>query len=68
VANLTMMAYLVGGMYMGSVYQMEGLKNTCIVWTVLYAGSKSCEILGRVTEVIWVWIFFISVGLYFAAL
>jgi len=45
-----MIAYLVGGMYVGSVYQMEGLKNTCIVWVVLYGGSKSCELLDRVTR------------------
>jgi len=68
IENINMIVLLVSGIYLGSVYQMEGLKNTAIVWSVLYGGSKSTECLRIISGNFWVYVFFLSVGVYFSAL
>lgn len=51
---------MVQGIAFGSIYSMEGLRNTAIVYMILWLIEKYHEIYFRYTESIWLFVFTIS--------
>ena len=63
-----MVMYLVVGMGIGSVYSLDGIRNTAIVWTVLWMGAKSSDYYFRVFKSGWLYVFILSIIVYYTAL
>lgn len=67
-ANLMMIFMIVLCMGIGSTYNIEGLRNTAIVYTVLWGLEKYNEIYWRFTSNPWFFIFSLSAFIYYVAL
>ncbi len=61
-----MILTLIAGLCIGSVFSLDGLKNTVIVYMVLYAMQKYCEIGRRFNPFIFAFTIFLA--MYFLAL
>ena len=63
-----MMTLLVLGIWAGSVYSMEGLKNTAIVYLVLYCIEKWYWVSEKLFDEIWVFVFTLAAFVCWAAI
>ena len=66
--NFLMIVVLCAGQFFGSAYAMEGLKNSSSVFIVLYAWTKSAELMDEMKLSPWIFILFTSVCLWRASL
>ena len=66
--NFLMIVVLGAGQLFGSMYAMEGLKNSSSVFIVLYAWTKSAELMDEMKLSPWIFILFTSVCLWRASL
>ena len=66
--NVLMIVLVVAAVMIGSTYNMEGLRNTAIVYFFLWCGEKYTEIYFGITQEIWLFIFMTSVIMYYVAL
>ncbi len=56
------------GLLLGSIFGMEGLRNTAIVYSVLYSLEKHHEIMYTISDSLWAYIFTASAIIYYVAL
>jgi hypothetical protein len=66
--NILMLLILVQGTYVSSVYSIEGLKNTTIVYMILWVIEKYFELYFMLSDNAWMFIFSMSVMVYYLAL
>ena len=66
--NFKMIMTMIIGMGIGSVYSLNSMRNTFIVWIVLFCLMKAGEFLRKITQNVWCFIFIGSVITYFTAL
>jgi len=63
-----MLIALLIGTGIGSVYSMDGIRNTSIVYWVLWSVEKYFEIYFIYSDSVWVFLFTMFVGIYYLSL
>lgn len=66
--QIPMIIFLIGFLFFGNLYNMEGLKNTATVYLVFYLIEKYCDLHWSLEWNLWVLVFLFSVIIYKAAL
>jgi hypothetical protein len=63
-----MIVFILMGIAIGSIFGMEGMRNTAIVYSCLYGLEKHHELTFKVTDNIFAYIFTLSAIVYYCAL
>ena len=66
--NIFTLIALVAGLAISSIYNIEGLRNTAIVYSVLWSIEKYHEIYYTYLKDAWIFIFTLSLMSYFIAI